>query len=70
MILTEKKNDDVQKNNVADVLIESESILCLDNFELVNNTEKFSLIDQFEVVGGGVVKSASKSDSTDSKTLI
>ena len=43
--LTEKKNDDVQKNNVADVLIESESILCLDNFELVNNTGKFSLID-------------------------
>ena len=68
--LTEKKNDDVQKNNVADVLIESESILCLDNFELVNNTGKFSLIDQFEVVGGGVVKSASKSDLTDSKLNI
>ena len=68
--LTEKKNDDVQKNNVADVLIESESILCLDNFELVNNTGKFSLIDQFEVVGGGVVKSASKSDSTDSNLNI
>lgn len=68
--LTEKKNDDVQKNNVADVLIESESILCLDNFELVNNTGKFSLIDQFEVVGGGVVKSASKSDLTDSNLNI
>ena len=68
--LTEKKNDDVQKNNVADVLIESESILCLDNFELINNTGKFSLIDQFEVVGGGVVKSASKSDSTDSNLNI
>ena len=68
--LTEKKNDDVQKNNVADVLIESESILCLDNFELINNTGKFSLIDQFEVVGGGVVKSASKSDLTDSNLNI
>ena len=55
---------------MADVLIESESILCLDNFELVNNTGKFSLIDQFEVVGGGVVKSASKSDLTDSKLNI
>ena len=68
--LTEKKNDDVQKNNVADVLIESESILCLDNFELVNNTGKFSLIDQFEVVGGGVVKSANKSDLIDSNLNI
>ena len=68
--LTEKKNDDVEKNNVADVLIESESILCIDNFELVNNTGKFSVIDQFEVVGGGVVKSASKSELIDSHISI
>ena len=68
--LTEKKNEDVEKNNVADVLIESESILCIDNFELVNNTGKFSLIDQFEVVGGGVVKSASKSELIDSNISI
>ena len=65
--LTEKKNDDVEKNNVADVLIECESILSVDNFEFINNTGKFSLIDQFEVVGGGIVKLVRKSELIDSK---
>ena len=54
--LSEKKTNVVERNNVADVFVNSESIICIDNFEFNKKTGCFSIIDEFEVAGGGIIK--------------
>ena len=65
--LSKKKIDDVKKSNIADVIIRSESIISVDIFSTNSQTGSFSIINQFEVVGGGIVSKVNNLELDDSK---
>ena len=65
--LSTKKIDDVKKSNIADVIIISESIICVDIFTSNSQTGSFSIINQFEVVGGGIISKVNNLELIDPK---
>ena len=53
--LSKKEVNDILKNDVAEVTISSQLLIPVDNFYDNPSTSRFSIIDGFEVVGGGIV---------------
>ena len=53
--LSNKSQLDVEKNDVAEVVISSNSLISADNFKQNSSIGRFSIIDNFEVVGGGII---------------
>lgn len=53
--LSNKSQLDVEKNDVAEVVISSNSLISADNFKQNSSMGRFSIIDNFEVVGGGII---------------
>ena len=54
MIYPKKKNE-VSRNDVAEVTLSSQVLIPVDNFNDNPSTSRFSIIDGFEVVGGGII---------------
>ena len=53
--LSNKSQLDVERNDVAEVVISSNSLISADNFKQNSSIGRFSIIDNFEVVGGGII---------------
>ena len=53
--LSKKEVNDILRNDVAEVTISSQLLVPVDNFYDNPSTSRFSIIDDFEVVGGGIV---------------
>ena len=53
--LSNKLDHKVEKNDVAEVLINTVSLVTTDNFEQNSSTGRFSIFNNFEIVGGGIV---------------
>ena len=53
--LSNKLDHKVEKNDVAEVLINTVSLVTTDNFEQNSSIGRFSIFNNFEIVGGGIV---------------
>ncbi|MDC3091643.1 adenylyl-sulfate kinase [Rickettsiales bacterium] len=53
--LSKKKSNEVSRNDVAEVTLSSQVLIPVDNFNDNPSTSRFSIIDGFEVVGGGII---------------
>ena len=69
--LREKKTLNVEKNDVADVTIYSTNLVSIDDFSTNYKIGCFSIIDNFEVVGGGIISTYNEQncDLDDKKIL-
>lgn len=53
--LSKKKSNEISRNDVAEVTLSSQVLIPVDNFNDNPSTSRFSIIDGFEVVGGGII---------------
>ena len=53
--LTEKKKDNVEKNDICEVVIHSSELIPMDNYSFNKSTSRFCLLDEREIVAGGIV---------------
>ena len=53
--LNKKEKNIVKKNDVAEVVINSPSLIAADNFTLNPKLGRFSIVDNYSVVGGGII---------------
>ncbi len=53
--LNKKEKNIVKKNDVAEVVINSPSLITADNFTLNPKLGRFSIVDNYSVVGGGII---------------
>ena len=54
--LSKKNTTTVGQNDVAEIVIYSPSLISIDNFSENPKTGRFTIIEDFEIVGGGIVK--------------
>ena len=60
--LSKTKGDIIRKNDVAEVILKSNSLIPIDNFFDNESTGRFSIIDDYKIVGGGTINSTNFPD--------
>ena len=53
--LTKKKKQNVEKNDVCEVVIHSSELIPMDDYSFNKSTSRFCLLDEKEIVAGGIV---------------
>ena len=53
--LTEKKQSNVEKNDICEVVIHSSELIPMDDYSFNKSTSRFCLLDENEIVAGGTV---------------
>ena len=54
--LSIKKSNIVGQNDVAEIVIHSPSLISIDNFDENPRTGRFTILEDYEIVGGGIAK--------------
>lgn len=67
--LSRKKDNTVEKNDVAEVLIHSKSLISTDNFKENPTIGRFSVIDDYEIGGGGIINIENYPNQRINKTI-
>lgn len=67
--LSSGESDDVARNAVAEVVLRSRSMLALDEFRISPRTGRFVLIEDYDVVGGGIISMEGYPDQRQSVTV-
>ena len=60
-----KKSDEVVRNDVAEVVLRSDSLIALDEFSSNVSTGRFVLVEDYDIVGGGLVSMEGYADQRD-----
>lgn len=60
--LSKTKSNIIRKNDVAEVILKSNSLIPIDNFFDNESTGRFSIIDDYKIVGGGTINSTNFPD--------
>ena len=53
--LIEKKKINVEKNDICEVVIHSSELIPMDDYTFNKSTSRFCLLDEKEIVAGGIV---------------
>ena len=53
--LTEKKKENVEKNDICEVVIHSSELIPMDDYSFNKSTSRFCLLDESEIIAGGIV---------------
>ena len=53
--LTEKKQSNVEKNDICELVIHSSELIPMDDYSFNKSTSRFCLLDEKEIVAGGIV---------------
>jgi len=67
--LSSGESEDVARNAVAEVVLRSRSMLALDEFRISPRTGRFVLIEDYDVVGGGIISMEGYPDQRQSVTV-
>ena len=60
--LSKKKSNTVRKNEIAEVILKSNTLIPIDSFYNNESTGRFSIIDDYQTVGGGTINSTNFPD--------
>ncbi len=63
--LSGKEVESVKRNDVAEVVLRSRSLMTLDEFNANNNTGRFVLVEDYDIVGGGLIIMEGYADQRD-----
>merc|ERR1711991_695215 len=53
--LQSKKNDNVKKNDICELVFHSSQLIPMDDFSNIKTTGRFCLLDEEEIVAGGIL---------------
>jgi bifunctional enzyme CysN/CysC len=63
------ESDRVERNAVAEVVLRSRGLMCLDPFDVNMVTGRFVLVEDFEIVGGGLISMDGYADQRPGQTI-
>ena len=66
--LSNSASPQVERNQVAEVILRSRRMLALDNFVDFPNTGRFVLVEKFDIAGGGIISMEGYADQRDAIT--